>query len=433
MAHVTSSTQTDPSDAGDLHRSSQADAGLVAISIVSGVVFIALASVALRSTSVFDVGLAHAAGEIAWSTGRPESLDTWISTPFLGVAMAVVSRVMGVTTAAWLLTVLNIGICVAAMVVVLRTLRSRLSTASLWILGLGMATFMPALSSIWWKQFNLLALGFAVLGWLLTRRGRGDLAAACFALSIAVKPLLILLPVLLLLKSDLRGIGIRSVLWLVGLMAASKAFLAWRASDLAVLSPTSDLRNFSDASRPENIWSCHAENLAPGSYLCRLSGSATFEVQRLLIAGGVLLLGFALWEAVSRRGATDWAWFAAVCTLSPMISPIAWTHYQVLLAPALVLLYVEFSAPPRSWPSLLLLTAAFAACALSLQPYGSLPGRVEDWLGGAPETTDHLFAVLPVAATAQWIVLLLLFQLRGRRSILGPRPGTPVRQEEAVL
>jgi Glycosyltransferase family 87 len=343
--------------------------------------------------------------------------------------MAVVARLMGVTTAAWWLSGVNIAICLTAMVAVLWTVGSRLSRVQLWTLALAMGVFMPALSSIWWKQFNLLALGAALVGWLFVRRGSTVAAGVLLGLSIAIKPLLILLPVLLLAKADLRRVGAWTVVSLGGLLVASRAFLAWRASDLAVLSPVADLRNFSDASRPENILSCHPENLSPGAYLCRLSGSAGFQTQRALVAVGVLLLAYALWEALSRRAGMDWAWFAAVCTLSPMVSPIAWTHYQVVLAPALVLLFLELASPPRSLSNVLLIGAAFAACALSVQPYGSLPGRVESWLGGPTETTDHLFSVLTVAALAQWIVLLLLFQLRGRPSLLGPNPGVSASAE----
>src|SRR5690349_261908 len=57
---------------------------------------------ALRFTDIDDLGLAYAGGQEAWASGHPEHVWTWISTPFLGMAMAIVSRVLSVTTATML-------------------------------------------------------------------------------------------------------------------------------------------------------------------------------------------------------------------------------------------------------------------------------------------------------------------------------------------
>src|SRR5829696_3137260 len=67
---------------------------------------------ALHDQATWDVGLAYQGGQAAWATGHPEDVATWISTPFLGATMAIVTRLMSVGTAADLLTLVNLVLVV---------------------------------------------------------------------------------------------------------------------------------------------------------------------------------------------------------------------------------------------------------------------------------------------------------------------------------
>ena len=51
------------------------------------------------------------------------------------------------------------------------------------------------MSTVWWKQFNVIALVLAAAGFDLMRHERRRPAAALIGLSVAIKPLALLLPV----------------------------------------------------------------------------------------------------------------------------------------------------------------------------------------------------------------------------------------------
>ncbi len=48
---------------------------------------------------VLDLGKAYAGGVEAWSSGHPERVHTWMSTTFLAMIMALVSRLMSMAVA----------------------------------------------------------------------------------------------------------------------------------------------------------------------------------------------------------------------------------------------------------------------------------------------------------------------------------------------
>jgi hypothetical protein len=131
------------------------------------------------------------------------------------------------------------------------------------------------MSSVWWKQFNIVVLALALGGFELLRGGRTHRGAALIGLSIAIKPLVILLPFVLLVRRQTRRAGELVLGWAVALNIAVQALIALRAHDPGVISPCSALHNFVVKAKPENI------------------------------------------------------------PLSVMLSPLAWSHYQIVLAPLL--------------------------------------------------------------------------------------------------
>ncbi|HET9443354.1 MAG TPA: glycosyltransferase family 87 protein [Acidimicrobiales bacterium] len=397
---------------------------------VAGLLVAWQVGVALRTGWAYDIGLALRGGQLAWETGRPEDLRTWISTPFLAAVMALVSRVTTKSGAAVGMTLLNGVVIVTLLAVTWRRLRRELGPIP-WSLSLmAAAGFAPIVSSLWWKQLNIVALALAILGERLAQTRRPVAAGASTALSLAIKPILVLVPVAMLLRRDARRAGWWTLAWGGAALGLSQVFLAWRAGDAAALSPLNAVRNFAHKSRPENLWGCHAENFSPQSTLCRLAGPESLDTGRLVVTGGVLVLAVVVLHVVRRAepaSPTDgWLPFAFAAALSPLFSPIAWAHYQLVLAPLLVLLVCRLAAQraPVAW--WLALLAAFALTQLMWRPPGSLPGAVRELLTGQPETKEQRFAVASVATVGQYAVIMTaLATFRPRRptpALEGPSP-----------
>src|ERR1700682_4757564 len=65
-----------------------------------------------------DFGLAYQGGLEAWASGHPERLFSWFSTPFLGLLMAVITRVASVDVAAHVFLVFNLVVWGGLLMVV---------------------------------------------------------------------------------------------------------------------------------------------------------------------------------------------------------------------------------------------------------------------------------------------------------------------------
>ena len=353
-----------------------------------------------------DVGLAYQGGQIAWATGHPEHLGTWISTPFLGAVMAVVTRLVSIRAAADLLTTINLMLVVSTVSVVLYELRAVLSPVWWWVSAFAMITFGPMLSTVWWKQFNLIALVAALAGFYLARQRRAMSASALIGLSISVKPLAVLLPFVLLASRETRRVGVMSIGWVLALNVLAQGFMASRAGNLATLNVLPVIENFATKSKPENIWACHPENFAPGSLLCRLAGSQNWNIQHLITWAFVALLGVWVVDALRGRKMLSWEVFAFACALSTMVSPIAWSHYQIMLAPLFVLLLVRFTtggATVGAWSGLIV---SFILASLMWQPFGTSIGALRNVIDGAAQTQRVIFSIASVAQFSQYILVL---------------------------
>lgn len=368
-----------------------------------------------------DVGLAYQGGVVAWDTGRPENLLSWISTPFLALVMALVSRGPSETQTAALMTWLNIVVSAGAIGYVWHRIRvaTDLGPWAWWAGVTGSVLYAPLVSSIWWKQFNIVAVLLAAIGFDLVRRNRANTGGLMIAASILVKPLVLLLPVFLLFRRRTRPAAYFTVVWGVGLSVVSQVFLAVRAGDLAVLSPVAALRNFSNKSNPEVIWwVCIPENFSPHAVACRLLGTDTFVVQRLVVAALAILVVLAFAALLRRRPPTTWMVFAVACATSPLFSPIAWSHYQLLLMPLFIVLMLEFQRTGAPVALRLGLATAYGLAMLIWRPSLSLPGAVLRLLDGGRVTRDagtHMMTVSMLAQYALLIVALAWLALTGRR------------------
>jgi hypothetical protein len=386
-----------------------------------------VAGFAATRPGTYDLGLAYLGGAEAWASGRPERVFTWISTPFLAMLMAVATRVASAGTLAVAFNVFNVALAIALIAATWWGLRGRLPVRLWWLTLFAAVLFAPLSSTLWWKQLNLLALALAVAGFALLRRDRkaDPWAAALIALSISIKPIVILLPLVLLLRADSRRAGLYLVGWTALLEAVAQAFLAWRAHDLAVLSPLPALTNFTAKSLPAaNGWACNVQDFSPTSTVCRLTGGPFFwDLQRLAVLAFVLGLAWLLWRALRGFDARTWEMFAAACLLSPMLSPLAWSHYQLLLGPMFVVLVVRLPRTPEALPRWLLLGGAFLLAEISWTPIGTIADLAG--LGSlAPPGSRAYGSLLTAAAFAQYFLLTAaILALAPARPVPSRHPG----------
>lgn len=363
----------------------------------------------LSSNPTYDIGLAFQGGVHAWETGRPEELPTWISTSFLAMLMALVSRVATESQVAVWYSVLNLATFAIAGLVVLRKIRmqsERLANAS-HLIGLAFVAFAPIVSSMAWKQLNIPALAIATFSFHLMRKEELKLSAFLMSISILLKPLALLLPAILLFRKESRKVALFSAGWGILITMMSQAFLAARAQDLALLNPYPTVKNFSDKARPENTWVCHPENFSPQSLLCRLMGGEYFNVQRLLVFIFVVIVLLLSNQVLQRERHDSWLVFSFACAISPMVSPFAWSHYQLMLIPLMVSLVVSFfihRAPMIFWAGL---SGVYSLTMLVWRPYPTLVGAVRQFFSGQEETTTISFQVMSVSMFAQYLLVFL--------------------------
>lgn len=337
---------------------------------------------AYHDPNPYDTGPAYSAGVLAWHTGHPETLWIWTGMPFLAGVMALVSRVLSPHATGYLVTTLNMIIFAAAAWWLLRALRPLLSPRRWWITAFLLVSFVPLMSTVWWKQLNLIALGLGAIGFELARRRRAAWAGAAIGLSVALKPMVVLLPFVMLVRRETRRAGAFAIGWVIVLNMAAQALMAIRAGSLGPLDPLSGLRNFANKSHP-HPFVCDPINFSPASLLCRaMGGGQVWTLQRIAVWLFVLVLGLWVVSALRGRSPLSWDAFAFICALSAIASPLEWSHYQVMLAPLLLVLLVRFTREGADAVSWLGLLVGLLLASLVWQPYGTLYGEIRWLLSG---------------------------------------------------
>ena len=355
-----------------------------------------------------DFGLAYHGGLEAWASGHPERLFSWTATPFLALAMAVITRVASEDVAARVFLVANLVLWGGLLVAVWSRLYGRVPNLWWWGTLVAAGAFSPAISTIFWLSFNLIAFVLALGGFVLI--GRHDrLAGLLIGASLALKPILILVPLALLLRRETRSAGAWGIGAAAGLSAGGLGFLAWRAGDWSVLNPFAYLSVFV-AKGNGPLVACVIQNYSPVAFLCRL-GLPTPSAVTIGLAAAACAIGW--WLARHRRNSSSRAWelFAAASLLSPTVGPIEWATYQLLFAPLMLLLAYQFwaeRAPTRLWAYLV---AAFLMTELVWDPLESLAGI----------SVPVLVFSYSLGQFAQYLLVLLWFQwLRVRSPRVAP-------------
>jgi hypothetical protein len=90
------------------------------------------------------------------------------------------------------------------------------------------------------------------------------------------------------------------------------------------------------------------ENYSPTALLCRF-GIPSSAALTIFINVAVVVAGWLLVRRLRQEQDMRWELFAVAALLSPMVGPIGWAHYQVLLAPAMLLLAYQFWAERAPW------------------------------------------------------------------------------------
>jgi len=328
-----------------------------------------LAPLAFAIHYTADFGLAYQGGVEAWNSGHPQRLVTWTATPFLAVVMASITRVSSVGVAAPAFMAIDLIVWGALLAAVWSRMRDRVPPRFWWSTLVAAAIFAPAISTIFWLQPNLIVFGLALAGFVLVGR-RDPLGGFLIGLSIALKPIVILLPLALLLRRQTREAGIWAIATTTLLSFGGLVFLAWRAGDPSVLNPFDYLAGFLSKGRGP-IAACVPENYSPVALLCRLGVEPSTTIT-IAVAAAVLLIGWLLIRHLTDSPEARWEVFAVACLLSGMLGPIDWASYGVLMAPLFLLLAYQFwreSAPPPLWIGLGL---AFLLAELVWDPLESL-------------------------------------------------------------
>jgi hypothetical protein len=358
-------------------------------------------AVSIRYTA--DFGLAYHGGLEAWASGHPERLFSWFSTPFLALVMAVVTRIAAEDVAARVFLGANLVLWGGLLVAVWSRLYGRVPIFWWWGTLVAAGAFSPGISTIFWLSFNLVAFVLALCGFVLI--GRHDrLAGLLIGASLALKPILVLLPLALLLRRESRSAGVWAIAAAAGLSAGGLGFLAWRAGDWSVLNPVAYLAAFV-AKGNGPLVACVIQNYSPVAFLCRL-GIPTPAAVTLGLAAVACAVGWWLTRRFRNSSGRAWELFAAACLLSPLVGPIEWATYQLLFGPLMLLLAYQFwaeRAPARLWAYLV---AAFLMTELVWDPLESL----------ARISVPVLVFSYSLGQFAQYLLLLLWFQWLRMRS-----------------
>jgi hypothetical protein len=329
----------------------------------------ALIAISLHYTA--DFGLAYRAGAEAWANGHPQDLVTFTGTPLLALVMALVSLEAPEFVAARIFMAFDISLWMVLLVVVWSRLRPQVQPKFWWATLLAAGLFAPAVSVIFWLQFDLVILVLALGGFVLIDR-RPGWATLLIGFAVAFKPIVILLPLALLLQRRSRWVGAWAIAVTAVLTAAGLVFLAWRAHDLHALDPFDYLSGFLTKGQGA-IAACVLYNYSPVATLCRLGVQPTTALTAF-IGVAVLILGWLMIRNLPDMTEGRWETFAGACFLSIMVGPIDWAHYGILMGPLYLLLAYQLwrdGAPRVLW---LGLGVSFALVELVWDPLTSLAG-----------------------------------------------------------
>jgi alpha-1,2-mannosyltransferase len=239
---------------------------------------------------------------------------TNLNPPLLTVLLAPFAW-LDALTAYRVFMVLTLLLVAASVLAVARELR--LSRTATVLALLAVLASSPLHGTLVLGQIYPLLLAGLVAGWLAERRGRPVLAAVLYGVTVALKPSLA--PVLLLLAVQRRWVPLRA-----GIAAAAAATLA----GVLIAGPSSAIEWLKIAFTepvPDTVDNASLPGLA-----VRFGVPSVFG----MLAGLAVLVGTLVWigrrrDRIDPAGTAPWAVLAA----GLLFSPIAWHNYLMLLFP----------------------------------------------------------------------------------------------------
>jgi hypothetical protein len=389
--------------------------------ILVGFAILAIGVRALGSGHPYDFGFYYRGAAAAWEHGDPTVVDGWLGTPFMAAVLAPLTAHFTMGQLAVALSFVNLALLIIGCLLVTRALTPACGRGAAFAIAASVTVlFAPAVSTVWWRQFNVIVVALAVAGFLRLRRGHATSACLLIGVSVALKPLVVLVPIALLLRRETRRVGLASLILIAALTVGAQAVLVTRGAPVASLSPARIVRDSTERmSDPAGSHACHPANLSPGAFLCRTVGTDHWNVQRAVALVIAIVVAAALLVAVRRYPARSFEYFAVAAGASVLFGPIEWTHYQVALVPLIAVTTLHLWRRPRMVP-LVALVLAVLTLGLVWSPSMVVADFAARVAGGS--SLDASFVLMRVTAYAQLALFAIAaFVLRADE----PRTETP--------
>lgn len=361
-----------------------------------------LAARALDDPSTRDAGYFYNGAKFAVEDGNPWRELAWLQLPAVILVLAPVTQVLTESATAWFMTLLNLVVALGLAAWAFWWLSARCARWLTWLVVVALVLWAPLAGTFWWKQLNLLVLALALAGFVLAPR-RPWAAGALMGFSIALKPLVAFLPLFLLVRRDTRKSAIATV---AAAALVTIGGLLVMAAGGGSADPVAYYREFDD--RGFN-WYCTPSNASPTGLACRIMGEETYGVTRVLVSAAVVLLvalAIGLLRGTSSGSLEVFAWAAL---LSPMVGPVTWPHYGVMLAPMFLVLIArawEWGSRVEVWAGLAM---AYALSQIAWSPARSAIGQ----LSPGPEPLDQVFRTFAAASMAPFVLLAVALAVGG--------------------
>ena len=324
----------------------------------------------------------------------------------------------------WLLfELVCLGVSVVLFLRVLRVPASGWQTLAITFLAIG---WWPVANELRWGQLTLLVVVMFLGAWLALRQGR-DIAGGILLGGLALVKLAGW-PVVLWLLLQRRW----KAMWATGLVWSLLHVLAIELYGWTLV------RNYYLKVGPQvgavyRVWEGNFSTWTIGQRLFAESGDrilstplwrSPFLASVVTFAVPLLVVGLGL-RAAQRLRSFD-ASFALLMALGVILNPVAWQHYLVMAAPALVLLVIrlrELQWPPRT-------TAVVASLLLAISvPYSRFWFLTLRFATGVSPAGKPIVPALPALLTLTTGValcaLLRLFVKLESKHLAISRPATP--------
>jgi uncharacterized membrane protein len=372
--------------------------------VLAGVILGVIVARAFSDPSARDFETYYHGAELGWTDGDPWREVYWLQLPAVVLVIGPVTQVMSQSAGAWLVTLVNLVCAVGLAAAALWWLFARCPRWFSWLVVIALIGWGALAGAIWWKQLNLLVLALALVGFVVAAR-RPWTAGVLIGLSIALKPLALLLPVFLLFHRETRRTAIVAIGAAAGFTLAGLVVIALGGGSV---SPFDYYRTFDD--RTVDNFACNRVNASPTGFACRIMGIENFDVTRFLVLCGIAVLVALVLGLLRGTKGTSLIVFAWACLLSPMASPLEWAHYSVMLAPMFVVLAAQAWKERTRLELWFGLLVAYVLSQVVWNPARSLPAQFES---GA-ESLDDVYRTMAVGGMAQIVLAAVALVATGR-------------------